>query len=862
MIGSRLAQYLILEKAGSGGMGVIYRARDETLHRDVALKVLPPGSAGHGTPREKLLREARASSALNHPNICTIYEVGESGEQAYIAMEYVEGEPVSHRIPADGLPTETVLDYGAQAAAALEHAHSRGILHRDLKSANVRVTPAGQLKVLDFGLAISIKDASLDGSTRATSLDLGASPIAGTLLYMAPEILRGDPADIRSDIWSLGVMLYELAAGALPFQGRTEFELTTAILRESPAPLSPRVPPGLRAIILRCLSKQPAQRYQHAGEVRAALEALQSQTGPVAGPVVSPARPWRMALLAAGSIVVLAVSAMFIFRRHAAAPALPAAAGGQLRLLISSEGFLDGPALSPDGKMVAYIEASGGRSQLLVSRVAGGERVRLTDDDSRIAGPQFSPDGERIAFTRRRPKAETSEICLIPSLGGEAQPLLSGARSPAWSADGSRLVFIIQKPREPEMLATSAVDGTDMRTLLQADAFFPFFGNPTWSPDGKTIGVTRSRGGANREIWLVPTAGGPGHRLTADPPGIFTDDAVFSPDGRGVVHRSNRGGASNLWWQPFDGGPPARITSGPGPDESPSIARDGVIGFRNSRSREVLFLYDLATRQVSTLLSDPSTLWSPAFSPDGREIAYSRNEPDGSWHVWVIPAGGGAPKQLTHGKVPEVYPRYAPDGATVFFNTWGSDPLSLWRAPRNGGPASPLKFQNASSDAYGDVSRDGRWFAFVRTEGGASRIYIVAADGSGQPRRLTESPSSIPRWSPDGNWIAFSPDRSFSGGIFIIHPDGTGLRRLTETGGWPAWWPGGKQVGFQAVGPDGNEQIRVYSFETSAVRTLPGLSFIGQNFPFDVSPDGKRLVSTNYVHVTDEIWLLEPSAKK
>src|SRR5712692_5246794 len=237
MIGQNLAHYHIREKIGAGGMGVVYRARDERLERDVALKVLPAGALADQTARARLLREARSASALNDARICTIYEVGEADGQSYIAMEYVEGQPLSALIPSSGLPTETALDYGAQLADALAHAHDRGILHRDLTSANVKLTPAGDVKVLYFGLAHRLEDKTLAGITRTTEALSQEGSLAGTLTYMAPELLRGEPADARSDIWALGVLLYEMATGDLPFYGRTAFELSTAILREPPAPL-------------------------------------------------------------------------------------------------------------------------------------------------------------------------------------------------------------------------------------------------------------------------------------------------------------------------------------------------------------------------------------------------------------------------------------------------------------------------------------------------------------------------------------------------------------------------------------------------------------------------------------------------
>jgi TolB protein len=337
---------------------------------------------------------------------------------------------------------------------------------------------------------------------------------------------------------------------------------------------------------------------------------------------------------------------------------------------------------------------------------------------------------------------------------------------------------------------------------------------------------------------------------------------VFAPDGRGIVHRSNRGGASNLWWQPLDAKSPVQLTTGPGPDTHPSVARNGTIAFLNSRSRNALLVYLLSDGASTTLQTDASRMWAPVFSPDGKTIAYSRDQPDGSWHLWTVSSNGSRARQVTSGKVPEVYSRFTPDGASIYFNTWGGEPLSIWRVPSEGGPARPATSPTAGSDAYADVSPDGRSLVFTRTENKVSHIYVASTDGSGEPRRVVDAPGTVARWSPDGNWISFSPNRGFSGGVSIVHPDGTGLRRLTETGGWAVWWPDGEQIGFQIVGQDGNEEIEVFNLKTGATRTLPNLHFVGTNFPFDISRDGKWLVTTNLQHISDEIWLLEPAEKK
>ncbi len=314
MIGKTLSHYTILEQLGAGGMGVVYRARDERLGRDVALKLLPADILGSESARLALENEARTASALNHPNICTIHEVGEAGEQIFVAMEYVKGQPLAQMIPAGGFPQEQVIRYGMQIADALSHGEQRGIVHRDLKSANIMVTPEGRAKVLDFGLAQRAPKEELEEVTKSKVTLAATGGIAGTLAYMAPEALRGGAADARTDIWALGVVLYEMAAGALPFQGVTGYDLSAAILREPPRMLPPRVSPSIRTVIERCLAKDPAQRYQHAGEVRAALEAIESGSRSSSSVALAPqphtATFWRTATIT--SAVLLALAALLL----------------------------------------------------------------------------------------------------------------------------------------------------------------------------------------------------------------------------------------------------------------------------------------------------------------------------------------------------------------------------------------------------------------------------------------------------------------------------------------------------------------------------------------------------------------------
>ena len=305
MLGQQFGHYRILEKIGAGGMGEVYRAHDEQLDRDVALKVLPAQTLTDETARARLLREARSAAALNHPHICTIHEVGEAGGQAYIAMELVEGRPLSELVPEQGLPAETVLRFGSQIADALAHAHDHRIVHRDLKSANVVITPEGRAKVLDFGLAKRLSGEELaEATTKSLASLTEAGALVGTVPYMAPEQLRGQPADARSDVWALGIVFYEMAAGRRPFQGQTGFELSSAILNQVPPPLPPTVPAALRTVIERCLTKEPGQRYQRGSEVRAALEAVQSGAALPLWPA------WRYALSRRRWLVLVALLAV------------------------------------------------------------------------------------------------------------------------------------------------------------------------------------------------------------------------------------------------------------------------------------------------------------------------------------------------------------------------------------------------------------------------------------------------------------------------------------------------------------------------------------------------------------------------
>jgi Tol biopolymer transport system component len=863
MIGETLGQYRIDARLGAGGMGVVYRAHDERLHRIVALKLIGAGGRG-STPdeRSRLLDEARAASHLSHPHICTVYEVGEIQGRAFIAMEFVEGLPLSQVVPPDGLTPETVVRYGIQIAGALSHAHERGVIHRDLKTANVAINPESGAKILDFGLARRNGAPGVDVNTGSIELT-EPGMLVGTLAYVAPELLLGQGADARSDIWSLGVLLYEIATGQLPFQGRNEFDLTAAILRSPPLVFPAHVPPVLRAIILNCLAKEPPQRYQRAGEVRAALDAIHSDL--VVAPAIETvpkrparARPPRWMLLAGAGAIAAAALVGALMLRNRGASWEEVQSGRKLTRVPSTEERTFDPAISPDGRMLAFmVEKPLGHVDLFTGRVSGGAWIRLTTDAAREVSARFAPDGERIAYTVTDTTSGVPSVRVVPTNGGDVIATIPDAADAAWSPDGRRIAYLHRSAdREGVELTVSSVDGSDARAILASDSKYPFLRHPAWSPDGRTIAIVRGTGGVAGEIWLVPSEGGNPRLAIQEPTATYSDWPSFTADGRGIVHASNRGGATNIWLLPLSGGAPIRLTTGSGPDESPTVANDGTIAFANSRWRNRLDVHDLKTGSFRTLLTHSPYLWGPAVSPNGREIAFSRGEVDGTWHLWSVGVDGGAARQVTSGESGEVYGRYSPDGSTLWFHTWNA-PRRIGRVPVTGGRATPVSFGEGPSEGFADVSPNGKMVAFVRVEPDAERIYLAPVEG-GPARKLTSSRGTVPKWSPDGLSIAFATERGYGGNIMVIGADGTGERVIATGGGWPVWWPDGRQLGFLAVSRSRNQEIRIVPLSGGTSRVIESIRLTGTNLPFAVFPDGQRLVVPNAVHVSDEIWLIEP----
>ncbi len=893
--GSRLGPYEIQSAIGAGGMGEVYRARDTRLDRSVAVKVLPAGVSADPERRARFEREAKTIAGLSHPHICTLHDVGhavptdQSGRRLgspkpvgeggpaedgsdgravhYLVMELLTGETLAQRLGRGALPLEQALRVAIEIADALSAAHRQGVIHRDLKPGNVMLTKAGA-KLLDFGLAklVASRTATdtVETSVPTQEPSTAAGAVLGTVPYSAPEQLEGTDTDARSDIFSFGAVLYEMLTGRRAFPGRSQASIISAIMSSQPPTLSslqPVTPPSLDRLVQRCLAKDPDARWQSATDMADELRWISTGSGSAAG-AAAPARRRTVTgrrwlwIAAAGVLLAAAVAASWMaLGRRADTSWESFAAGRRLTRLSSSQEQTADPALSRDGRMLCYVlETGDGRTDVYLSRVAGGARVRLTDDDAVEECPRFSPDGEFVAFARAAGAGAAPEVRIVPSLGGEVAVEIPRASFPAWSPDGRRLAYVRTSAGGHAELVVDAVERTAPTVILPADGVYLKLIRPAWSPDGRHVAVVRSTGGSAREIWLVPSSGGTARQVLDEPATTWSDSPVFTPDGRGIIHSSNRGGATNLWVAPLDGGLPVRLTTGSGPDVSPSVAADGSIAYLNSRSRSLLQVHDQVTGAVRTLLTYSPYLWGPAISPDGRDVAFTRSEEDGSWHIWSMPVAGGIPRRLTSGESGEVYPRWSPDGAFVLFHTWNV-PRRFGRVARDGGRAEWMPFGTGGHDGFADLSPDGRLVVFTHAEGQAERLYVAGVAGDGS-RRLTPSPGAVPKWSPDGRRIAFSGSRSVSSGIFTIAADGTDERQLAQEGGWPVWWPDGKTIGYLAVDDKGNQQLRVIPSGGGTPRPLGAIRLLGTNHPFAVAPDGRTIVITNAEHLADEIWLL------
>jgi len=863
MIGKRLGPYEVTAKLGEGGMGEVYRARDTTLERDVAIKVLP---AAFVEDHERLLRferEAKLLAQLNHPSIAHIYGMEASGEARALVMELVEGPTLAERLESGSLPLEDSLLLARQIAEALEEAHEKGIIHRDLKPQNVKASIEGKVKVLDFGLAKAM-DPTGTASGPGSASQLAASPtltlgatqmgvVLGTAAYMAPEQAKGFAVDKRCDIWAFGVVLFEMLTGKRLFEGDSVPETLAGVLKNSIDldSLPAEVPAAIRRLLRRCLERSPKNRLRDIGEVRVAIDEVLAP-GSAAGSATGGARaaepqpsitlrrliPVGVLLLAAGGI-----GGWWLTR--STARELEAAPKFSLHRLTDLPGLEGNPDISPDGRQIVYTSAASGNKDIYVMRVDGGSAIDITagspaDDEQ----ARFSADGNQLVFRSSR---DGGGLFVMGATGESVRRITDEGFDPAWSPDGKSVAYSMEASTDPysRQAGNVAVWIVDVATGLKRQLPVKDGVQPAWSPDGKRVAYWANTGG-QRDLWTVAAAGGEPVAVTDDEPTDWSPE--WSPDGRWLYFESDRAGGMNLFRVEID---PATGAAAGAPEQVTTSAGNlGWARFSADGERMVVAEYELgAVLDLYRLTPGPDGTAEPLRTLRPRTLHWCQLSPDAEWIacatigspedlVLLRPDGSGL-RRLTDDVAKDRNLSWSPDGQSLAFASTRSGGWSWWRLQRDGSQLRQLSgFFGGNMPAW---RPDGRSATVTQFGYG-----LVELDGAGietlSAVHATPFPEGIRSfsanaWSPSGTLLAGGDCDAGNHALSVgtIDPaSGTYLESRLPVAGWcgrrvAGWLPDSRH--YVALGAD---LVALVDVTTGAYRKL---------LPADADPAKEKLVS-------------------
>lgn len=857
-----IGSYQVLSFINRGGMGEVYLAQDQRLNRKVALKLLPVSFTKDEDRLRRFEQEARSASALNHPNIITIYEIQQFGATHIIAAEFVEGETLRQLLNRSALSLTEALNISIQVADALSAAHKVGIIHRDIKPDNVMVRPDGYVKVLDFGLAKLSDEATPAVAAEAPTIQVrtGSGIVIGTAGYMSPEQARGTPVDGRSDIFSLGAMIYEMIARRKPFEGDTPSDTMASILKTEPPSLmqlNPALPAELNRIVTKSLKKDREERYQVVKDVWLDLKSLKQEldfqeklersvvpegntersietAATTASPTVLTSEP-RSAVTAIseslsieikrhktvaflalfGLVAVLFAAGFAIYKYLNRTPPVNPFWDIKLARITSSGNVIDA-TISPDGKYIVYTLSERNNQSLFIRQVSTANDTQiLAPAPVGVFGMTFSPDGSDLYYVIKS-NLDTGTLYRIPVLGGTPVKILQRLDAPiSFSPDGKHFVFV--RGNYPQFgdtaLLISNLDGTEQRDLAVKklpERLTPiFFTGPSWSPDGKLIAASVITIGGAARVALFSVEDGTEHQLTTEP-WFFTARTQWLPDMSGVLVVAGEGQRdSQLWFVSYPEGRARRVTNDLNAYRAIGLTADGK-KLTTVQAEGLVNLWIVPGGDAAKAVRLPtgnigfysSAGNSVALVPDGR-IVFATNE-GGGLDIWVMNQDGSNRKQLTSNGAQNVNPDVSADGKYVVYVTVRAGSKNIWRSNIDG--SNPVQLTKGPADFHPSISPDGKWLIFTSLAGDKPTIWKVSMDG-GTPQRITERIALSGRVSPDGKWLLYqysdAPDPFAPPNKLAVIPfEGDGKRRefpLPVSGTASAvtvWSPDGKAILF------------------------------------------------------------------